>query len=200
MHKPFDEACFATLPAAPAAPSSVQRARSWGEAPDSLSFLGGAGKLALLRQLGVGRALSPGSDPRHRPVSARRAWRPGWPRTWRRGSSGVYWRSLRDARPVSEWLAGAIGFLSDQQVVPPVAEGKRLNGAAAVAACVAMPPGARQLRDPCSNPANPRPAVGQAWLDTLACCRPWVMAAPELSRTDQRDGIDRRPTCGRADH
>ena len=31
----------------------------------------------------------------------------------------VYWRSLRNAPPVSEWLAGAIGFLSDQQVVPP---------------------------------------------------------------------------------
>jgi WD40 repeat protein len=34
----------------------------------------------------------------------------------------VYWRSLRDAPPVSEWLAGAIGFLSDHKLVPPVAE------------------------------------------------------------------------------
>ena len=31
----------------------------------------------------------------------------------------VYWRSLRDAPPVGDWLAGAIGFLSDQQLVPP---------------------------------------------------------------------------------
>src|SRR5207253_2727958 len=39
----------------------------------------------------------------------------------------VYWRSLRDAPPVSDWLAGAIGFLSDQQVVPAVAESERLT-------------------------------------------------------------------------
>src|SRR5207245_8314159 len=39
----------------------------------------------------------------------------------------VYWRSLRDAPPVSEWLSGAIGFLSDQQVVPPAAESARLT-------------------------------------------------------------------------
>jgi len=38
----------------------------------------------------------------------------------------VYWRSLRDAPPVSEWLAGAIGFLSDQQLVPPPAEAERI--------------------------------------------------------------------------
>src|SRR5437660_1635113 len=38
----------------------------------------------------------------------------------------IYWRSLRDAPPVSEWLAGAIGFLSDQQMVPPAAESERL--------------------------------------------------------------------------
>jgi predicted ATPase len=30
----------------------------------------------------------------------------------------VYWRSLRNAPPISDLLAGAIGFLSDQQVVP----------------------------------------------------------------------------------
>jgi hypothetical protein len=30
----------------------------------------------------------------------------------------VYWRSLRNAPPVNEWLAGAIGFLSDQQSAP----------------------------------------------------------------------------------
>jgi hypothetical protein len=38
----------------------------------------------------------------------------------------VYWRSLRDAPPPSEWLAGAIGFLSDQQLVPAAAESERL--------------------------------------------------------------------------
>ena len=39
----------------------------------------------------------------------------------------VYWRSLRNAPPVSEWLAGAIGFLSDQQVVPPPSESERIT-------------------------------------------------------------------------
>jgi hypothetical protein len=38
----------------------------------------------------------------------------------------VYWRSLRDAPPPGEWLSGAIGFLSEQQVVPPAAESERL--------------------------------------------------------------------------
>ena len=31
----------------------------------------------------------------------------------------VYWRSLRNALPVEEWLAGAIGALSAAQVLPP---------------------------------------------------------------------------------
>jgi predicted ATPase len=34
----------------------------------------------------------------------------------------VYWRSLRNAPPVADWLAGAIAFLSDQLVVPPASE------------------------------------------------------------------------------
>ena len=38
----------------------------------------------------------------------------------------VYWRSLRNAPPASEWLAGAIGFLSDQQLVPPPSESERI--------------------------------------------------------------------------
>jgi hypothetical protein len=40
--------------------------------------------------------------------------------------SCVYWRSLRDALPLSEWLAGAIGFVSDHQLVPPRAESEGL--------------------------------------------------------------------------
>jgi len=39
----------------------------------------------------------------------------------------VYWRSLRDAPPLSEWMVGAIGFLSDQQLVSPSAESERLT-------------------------------------------------------------------------
>ena len=39
----------------------------------------------------------------------------------------VYWRSLRDAPTPSDWLSGAIGFLSDQQVIPPATDSQRLT-------------------------------------------------------------------------
>jgi len=39
----------------------------------------------------------------------------------------VYWRSLRDAPPSHDWLAGAIGFLSDQQAAPPEGDAARLD-------------------------------------------------------------------------
>src|SRR4029077_5722366 len=39
----------------------------------------------------------------------------------------VYWRSLRDAPPLSEGMVGAIGFLSDHQKVSPAAESERLT-------------------------------------------------------------------------
>src|SRR6266851_1407291 len=39
----------------------------------------------------------------------------------------VYWRSLRNALPVEEWLAGAIGALSGQQAVPPDGQMARLD-------------------------------------------------------------------------
>lgn len=39
----------------------------------------------------------------------------------------VYWRSLRDALPTSEWLGGAISFLSEQQVVPPPTDSERFT-------------------------------------------------------------------------
>src|SRR5262249_25014072 len=39
----------------------------------------------------------------------------------------VYWRSLRDAPPPGEWLAGAIGFLSDQRLPPPAGRAERLT-------------------------------------------------------------------------
>src|SRR5262249_3506303 len=39
----------------------------------------------------------------------------------------VYWRSLRNAPPVGEWLAGAIAFLSDQRRVAPATESEQIN-------------------------------------------------------------------------
>jgi hypothetical protein len=39
----------------------------------------------------------------------------------------VYWRSLRNAPPANEWLASAIGFLSERQLVPPASESEQLT-------------------------------------------------------------------------
>src|SRR5947209_18675844 len=126
MHTPFDEAWFATLLAARAAPPSVERAQDWGEATDTLGFVGRADELALLRRwvLDEGRHLVAilGMGGIGKTSLAARLAQEVAP-TFER----VYWRSLRDAPPVSEWLAGAIGFLSDQQVVPPAAESERIT-------------------------------------------------------------------------
>jgi WD40 repeat protein/transcriptional regulator with XRE-family HTH domain len=140
MHTPFDEEWFARLLAAHAAPTlgpasdalqtavavepgpdAVERAQDWGEAPDIMGFVGRADELALLRRwvleercrlvaiLGMG-----GIGKTSLVARLAQDVAPSFER--------VYWRSLRDAPPVSEWLAGAIGFLSDQRLVPPSAE------------------------------------------------------------------------------
>ena len=139
MHTPFDDEWFATLLAAHlsptagplsdtlhAAPAVVERAEDWGEAPDTLGFVGRVAELVLLRRwvvdercrliaiVGMG-----GIGKTSLAASLAQDVAPSFER--------VYWRSLRDAPPVSEWLAGAIGFLSDQQLVPPAAEGERLT-------------------------------------------------------------------------
>ncbi|HTD79384.1 MAG TPA: NACHT domain-containing protein, partial [Chloroflexota bacterium] len=126
MHTPFDEAWFARLLAARAAPPSVERAQDWGEAPDTLGFVGRADELALLRHWVL--------DERCRLVAILGMGGIGKTSLAARLAQEVaptfecvYWRSLRDAPPVSEWLAGAIGFLSDQQVVPPAAESERIT-------------------------------------------------------------------------
>jgi WD40 repeat protein len=144
MRTPFDEEWFAALLMAlgPAAseqstPASstvsagasgraiADRTQDWGEAPDIMGFVGRAQELALLQRwlleegcrlltvLGMG-GIGKTS------LAARLAHEvaPSFAR--------VYWRSLRNAPPVSDWLAGAIGFLSDQQLVPPTSESERI--------------------------------------------------------------------------
>jgi WD40 repeat protein len=143
LHAPFDGEWFAGLvgqtptttglasdarPGPGAAASrteSADRAQDWGEAPDTSGFVGRAHELTLLRQWvleersrlvvvlgfgGIGKTL----------LAARLCQEvaPNFER--------VYWRSLRNAPPVSEWLAGAIGFLSDQQVMPPSSESEQI--------------------------------------------------------------------------
>ena len=104
----------------------AERTQDWGEAPDTTGFVGRAEELALLREwvvadrcrlialLGMGGIGKTG-------LAARLAQEvmPSFER--------VYWRSLRNAPPVSDWLAGAIGFLSDQQLIPPASESERID-------------------------------------------------------------------------
>ncbi len=127
MHTPFDEQWFAGLlgahfnPRPTSAPASdralhavgfAERAQDWGEAPDIAWFVGRAAELALLQEWllaercrlvavlgmgGIGKTI----------LAARLA------QAVAASFERVYWRSLRNAPPVSEWLAGAIGFLSD---------------------------------------------------------------------------------------
>ena len=131
---PFDATWFESLLArqvAPPAPGRAGAARrpqhrhDWGEAPDVLDFVGRAREVATLRGwvldehcrlvavLGMG-GIGKTS------LAARVA------RVVARGFERIYWRGLRDAPPLSEWLAGVIGFLSDQALVPPASESERL--------------------------------------------------------------------------
>jgi transcriptional regulator with XRE-family HTH domain len=115
---------FVVTAAAPAR-ASEQR-HDWGEAPDIVGFVGRAGELARLRRWiveersrlvavlgigGIGKSILAAQLAQDVSASFQR----------------VYWRSLRDALPTTQWLAGAIGFLSGQQVVPPDGEAARLS-------------------------------------------------------------------------
>jgi WD40 repeat protein/transcriptional regulator with XRE-family HTH domain len=144
MRTPFDEEWFAALLAAHASPTpetapdalptvrvaepgtgTAERVQDWGEAPDTMGFVGRAEELALLSRwvleehcrlvaiLGMG-GIGKTS------LAAKLA------QDVARSFERVYWRSLRDAPPPSDWLAGAIGFLSDQQLVARATESERL--------------------------------------------------------------------------
>jgi transcriptional regulator with XRE-family HTH domain len=104
---------------------AVERRQDWGEAPDVIDFVGRTDELAtvrdwvLLERCRLAVVLGMGGIGKTA-LAARLAQdvAPNFQR--------VYWRSLRDALPTIEWLAGAIGFLSDQQLVPPEGEVKQL--------------------------------------------------------------------------
>src|SRR5262245_4707977 len=146
MHTPFDEVWFgerlaarvarepadglsdrppAVRVAGPAAVEAGERRQDWGEAPDVLGFVGRADELTALRawvldeRCRLAAVLGMGGIGKTALVA--RLAQDVVPALQR-----VYWRSLRDALPTSEWLAGAIGFLSDQQVVPPQNDAARL--------------------------------------------------------------------------
>jgi DNA-binding XRE family transcriptional regulator len=136
---PFDPAWFASLPCpsgtvprteAPAVDTPGHPARAttvdWGEAPDTSGFHGRTAELATLRTwidaervrlvalLGMG-----GIGKTSLAAKLAEELAPAF--------EAIYWRSLRNAPPPEEWLAGAIGFLSDQQQVPPPTDAERLT-------------------------------------------------------------------------
>jgi WD40 repeat protein/DNA-binding XRE family transcriptional regulator len=133
MHPPFEPEHFNALlaqrtRAAPAAPVAQSVAadlqtvgdsrQDWGDAPMVVDFVGRTAELARARQwvleehcrllavLGMG-GIGKTS------VAARIAQEvaPVF--------HHVYWRGLRNAPPVAEWMAGAISFLSGQQQIAP---------------------------------------------------------------------------------
>src|SRR5947209_10807977 len=138
MHTPLDEMWLDGVLADRAAPrtepirdvkpaeaGSVERRQDWGEAPDVLGFVGRAEELATLGDWvledrcrlaavlgmgGIGKTALASRLGQNAAASFER----------------VYWRSLRDALPAGEWLAGAIGFLSAHRVVPPEGDSARL--------------------------------------------------------------------------
>jgi transcriptional regulator with XRE-family HTH domain len=103
-----------------------ERRQDWGEAPDTTGFIGRAVELQMVRQwvrqergrllaiLGMG-----GIGKTSLAAALAQEVAPAFER--------VYWRTLRDAPPSADWLAGAIGFLSDQQLVVPTPESERLT-------------------------------------------------------------------------
>jgi WD40 repeat protein/transcriptional regulator with XRE-family HTH domain len=125
MQTPFDAVWWAGAALAPAN-EILERRQDWGEAPDVLGFVGRTRELATLREWvleercrlvvvlgmgGIGKTM----------LAARVAEEVA------SAFQRVYWRSLRNAPSFGEWLAGAIGFLSGQQVVPPAGEAARLT-------------------------------------------------------------------------
>jgi transcriptional regulator with XRE-family HTH domain len=182
MHTPFDEAWLAALLAAPTAPPSVEptfrfaprgaRAQDWGEAPDTVSFIGRSEELALLRRWvldercrlvavlgmgGIGKTSLTAKLAHEVAASFER----------------VFWRSLRDALPVSDWPAPSASYPTNSWYHR---RRSRSGSQPCWSCCVS---GAAcwcsTTPRPCSNQVNARAAIEQVWLATVACSAPWAM-------------------------
>jgi WD40 repeat protein len=138
VHAPFDEEWFAGIldaqesshsarsSAAERTTDNTHRAQDWGDAPDTTGFVGRIEEMATLQHwvleersrlvavLGMG-----GIGKTSLAARLAQAVAPSFER--------VYWRSLRNAPPASEWLAGALGFLSDEQLAPAASEAERIT-------------------------------------------------------------------------
>src|SRR6266851_554872 len=119
------EVLHKTIPVTPEA-SQIGHAEDWGPAPDMRGFVDRAKELATVRGWVLdGRcrlAAVLGMGGIGKTALAARIAQDVAPNFQR-----VYWRSLRDSPSVSEWVAGAVRFLSDQQIVPPDGEAGRLE-------------------------------------------------------------------------
>ena len=106
--------------------ASIGRSQDWGEAPDVVGFVGRAEELATLREWVLKEhcrlAAVLGMGGIGKTALASRLAQDAVPSFQR-----VYWRSLRDALPAREWLAGAIGFLSGHHLAPPSSESARVT-------------------------------------------------------------------------
>jgi hypothetical protein len=115
---------FTSWTTAPALPS--ERIEDWGDAPRITGFHDRISELAalkhsvvadrsrivaLLGMSGIGKTI----------LAARLA------EDLTTEFERIYWRSLRDAPPTTDWLAGAIAFLSDHRAVLPRRETARLS-------------------------------------------------------------------------
>ena len=102
------------------------RRQDWGEAPSIATFQGRVNELQELERIVVAErcrvvALLGMGGIGKTSIAARLA------NDLASDFERVYWRSLRDALPTIEWLAGAIAFLSDQMLVLPKGEPARLK-------------------------------------------------------------------------
>jgi transcriptional regulator with XRE-family HTH domain len=125
MHTPFDEEWFARLLGTASVAKGGGPDQDWGVAPDIADFVGRDEELATLRDWILGNhcrlVAIVGMGGIGKTMLAARAAQELAP-TFER----TYWRSVRDAPPTSEWLIGAIGFVSDQRVTPPQSEAEQL--------------------------------------------------------------------------
>src|SRR5438132_5485427 len=133
LRPPFDAAWFAGLLAGRRHATSAEHGsvleplhEDWGEAPDTLGFLGRARELSVLQHwvleercrvvalLGMG-----GIGKTTLAAGLARELAPAFER--------VYWRSVRNALTLVDWLGGAIGFLSGRPFAPAEPESARMT-------------------------------------------------------------------------
>jgi hypothetical protein len=150
---------------------SVERSQDWGEAPDVIGFVGRAEELATLREWvleeccrlaavlgmsGIGKAA----------LASRLALdaAPSFQR--------LYWRSLRDALPAGEWMAGAIGFLSGHHLVPRRRASRHDAPCCSHSCEISRACSCSTTLKLCSSRVSKRGAIEMALPDTAHCCKP----------------------------